>query len=184
MLVQREAELLSSADQCRTILEQQLADMRSANSSAQQELAQAREEARTLQQQFREKVSVCVCVSTSPLIRLLCSVLCRRVSCWHSRLHPPRTKRPPSLSLQNCRACERLWRRGRVNTELSWRPCRVGASDRICTVEPLYVHVYINTHTARQPPAGDEPAEDQSEGAGGGGGGPAERTWGGGSPVV
>ena len=75
MLVQREAELLSSADQCRTILEQQLADMRSANSSAQQELAQAREEARTLQQQFREKVSVCVCLHfSSHSIAVLCAV--------------------------------------------------------------------------------------------------------------
>ena len=73
MLVQREAELLSSADQCRTILEQQLTDMRSANSSAQQELAQAREEARTLQQQFREKVSVCVCAPL--LLSFDCCVL-------------------------------------------------------------------------------------------------------------
>ena len=55
-LAHREAELQDSSEQCRSILEQQLSEVRAANSSLQLELAKARDEEKALQQQLREKV--------------------------------------------------------------------------------------------------------------------------------
>ena len=53
---QRECELKSSSEQCRGLLEQQLADVKMAHSAVQQELSQAREQEKALQHQFKEMV--------------------------------------------------------------------------------------------------------------------------------
>lgn len=56
-LVKRECELKLSSEQCRTVLEQQLTELRGAHSSLQHELSQSREETRKLQAQLRDTVS-------------------------------------------------------------------------------------------------------------------------------
>ena len=55
-LSQREAELLGSSEQCRVVLEEQIADLKKQLSTAEQDLCVTKEDVRSLHQQLREKV--------------------------------------------------------------------------------------------------------------------------------
>ena len=55
-LSQREAELLGSSEQCRVVLEEQIADLRKQLSTTEQDLCVSKEDLRSLHQQLREKV--------------------------------------------------------------------------------------------------------------------------------
>ena len=55
-LSQREAELLGSSEQCRVVLEEQIADLRRQLSTAEQDLCVTKEDVRSLHQQLRDKV--------------------------------------------------------------------------------------------------------------------------------
>lgn len=57
-LSQREKELVDSADKCRETMENQMSDLRKQCSSLEQEVASAREDNKSLQQQLRDKVRI------------------------------------------------------------------------------------------------------------------------------
>ena len=63
-LTQREAELLDTSDQCRTLLEDQIADLRKQCASLEHDLTSAKEDGKALQSILKEKVcklsAVCV----------------------------------------------------------------------------------------------------------------------------
>ena len=57
-LSQREKELVDSADKCRETMENQMNDLRKQCSSLEQDIASAREDNKSLQQQLRDKVRI------------------------------------------------------------------------------------------------------------------------------
>ena len=57
-LTQRERELVESADKCREMMENQMADLRKQCSSLEQEIASAKEDNKSFHQQLRDKVSL------------------------------------------------------------------------------------------------------------------------------
>ena len=72
VLSQREAELLDSLDQCRGVMEGQVADLKKHSATQEHRLCSSQEEVRSLQEQLREKVNwhstymyvhcTCVCI--------------------------------------------------------------------------------------------------------------------------
>ncbi len=55
-LSQRESELLDSSDQCKAVLEEQIAHQRKHSATLEHELCASREDLKSLQQQLSEKV--------------------------------------------------------------------------------------------------------------------------------
>ena len=142
-LTQRERELVESADKCHETMENQMADLRKQCSSLEQEIASAKEDNKSFQQQLRDKVSLnlrwnfVIGNTVFSLAYLFNGPTClyyRRVSCWHWPRALVGRRLPLTVSPTSLRKPGSLPNRDSP----SWRPCKVGV--HVC----MYLCVSMN----------------------------------------